>query len=261
MQIRSYATIPSFQLDAGSAADTPTAPTPASADEARNAKTLSALNQLRQSANSDKDAAADAAKKKLEALRQRLRTLMMMGGDPRAVAKEAAQIAKEIGAAAKAYAKASGGGVSPMASGAGPQPQSPTSNLDDGSLEGQAETSVPALAESPGSETDPAAPSDQNHGAASAESAAASDDPIVKDARKLANSAKELFKAAAEQARRQHKKGDLAEETRKVQGADQDLDDAGKALGSGVNADSYASSGLGGVAAKSPSEPTISISA
>jgi hypothetical protein len=49
------------------------------------------------------------AKAKLDALKERLKMLMMMGGDPKTVAKEAAQIAKEIGKAAKDYADASGG--------------------------------------------------------------------------------------------------------------------------------------------------------
>src|ERR1700760_1696204 len=61
------------------------------------------------SSNSGSATSASMAKAKLQALQQRLKMLMLMGGDPKQVAKESAQIAKQIGAAAKAYADASGG--------------------------------------------------------------------------------------------------------------------------------------------------------
>lgn len=269
MQVRTFATIPSYLLDVGSTKDAAASPAAAPLDKAddKNAKAASALNQLKQSANSDKEAAADAAKKKLEALRQRLKTLMMMGGDPKAVAKEAAQIAKEIGAAAKAYAKASGGAAAGGA-GAGALTADPAGQTagatQGGDVEGAADGQAPGPTadQAGGDATEGADPATQPSvsGLATETSAAggSTEDPIVKDARKLAASAKELFKAAALQAQRQHKKGGLDEESKVIQDADQDLDDAGRAMGGGGDVGGYL---RGGVAAPEASEPTVSFSA
>src|ERR1700732_4067996 len=65
-----------------------------------------AVVKLKTVGDSAKAARSGAAMAKLEALKQRLKMLMMMGGDPKAVARQAAQIAKEIGEAAKEYAAA-----------------------------------------------------------------------------------------------------------------------------------------------------------
>src|ERR1700744_6310031 len=64
---------------------------------------LASMNRL---ASQKGDAARQAAKEKLARLKAQLASLMMMGGDPKFRAEKAAEIAKEIGKAAKEYASA-----------------------------------------------------------------------------------------------------------------------------------------------------------
>lgn len=239
----------------------------------KNQEAAGALSRLSQSARSDKEAAADAAKKKLEALRERLKTLMMMGGDPKAVAKEAAQIAKEIGQAAKDYAKAGGGAA---AAGAGAAASASSATQAAGAAGGQtsgdatavADPSTPLGADASGAPEGAQAGAAENSvakaGEVSAQDGGAaglgggqSDDPVVKAARKLAQTAKELFTSASQQAQRQHKTGDLNEDFKKIAEADNDINDAGRALGGGGSSAYLA----GGGAAEDPAFATISITA
>jgi hypothetical protein len=69
---------------------------------------LAALKTLSEKGSSAGDAAKGAAMQKLATLKAQLKTLMMMGGDPKQRAKEAAAIARQIAAAAQAYAQAGG---------------------------------------------------------------------------------------------------------------------------------------------------------
>lgn len=104
-----------------------------------------------------------AAKKKIEQIKARLQMLKMaMIGDPKAAARIAAQLAKELGAAVKAYAAAGGSAFDPGASATAGTPattgQEPASDADSGQAERAALS---------------ASTEDQNSEAASAESATA----------------------------------------------------------------------------------------
>ncbi|MBS0362679.1 MAG: hypothetical protein JSR98_14985 [Proteobacteria bacterium] len=85
------------------------APSAIAAADQKIADEKDALGKLQSAASSAKASPSALAKAKLKALQQRLKMLMLMGGDPKMVAREAARIAKEIGQAAKAYADATGG--------------------------------------------------------------------------------------------------------------------------------------------------------
>ena len=86
---------------------------------------LAALRTLGEQRSSVGEQRKAAARKKVEDLKARIRSLQMTaGGNPEAIAKIAAQLARELGAAVKAYAEAGGsaagmGGPSASASQAG----------------------------------------------------------------------------------------------------------------------------------------------
>jgi hypothetical protein len=84
-------------------------PSSTAAADSKLAAAKDALSRMQATAASAKASPSELAKAKLNALKERLKMLMMMGGDPKTVAKQAAQIAKEIGAAAKEYADSAGG--------------------------------------------------------------------------------------------------------------------------------------------------------
>lgn len=70
---------------------------------------LAALQTLREQRSSAGEERKAAARKKVEDLKARIRSLQMTaGGNPEAIAKIAAQLARELGAAVKAYAAAGG---------------------------------------------------------------------------------------------------------------------------------------------------------
>ncbi len=79
---------------------------------------LDALKTLSQPVSSANDTAKSAAIQKLEELKNQLKALMMLGGDPKQRAKEAAAIAQQIAAAAQAYAQAGGDASTLATSGA-----------------------------------------------------------------------------------------------------------------------------------------------
>ena len=77
--------------------------------EARAKDALTALQTLKSQKSSDNEEKKAAARKKVEDLKARIRSLRMtMVGNPEAMAKMAAQLARELGAAVKAYAAAGG---------------------------------------------------------------------------------------------------------------------------------------------------------
>ncbi|RZJ94964.1 MAG: hypothetical protein EON88_11710 [Brevundimonas sp.] len=108
-------------------------PSAASVDAARHRKddkakdalaALQSLKSQRSSANEDKKA---AARQKVEELKARIRALRMtMVGDPEAMAKIVARLARDLGAAVKAYAAAGGSatgmGMQAAPAGAGTAP-------------------------------------------------------------------------------------------------------------------------------------------
>ncbi len=109
-----------------------------------------AVKTLGQQGSSASDGAKGAAMQKLDALKAQLKALMMLGGDPKERALEAAAIAKEIAAAARAYAQA-GGDPGSLAV---PAPEttieeSPTSDAQAGSESFVPGTATPDLSPGP----------------------------------------------------------------------------------------------------------------
>ena len=96
--------------------------------------TLQTLREQRSSANDEKKA---AARKKVEDLKARIRALQMTAvGNPEAMARMAAQLARELGAAVKAYAAAGGSSAGlGGASAAAPQGEAETASSDEASAE------------------------------------------------------------------------------------------------------------------------------
>lgn len=85
----------------------------------RDART--ALDALTRPASDAAEERKAAARKKVEQLKALIRMLRMGGGDPEATAKAVAQLARELGAAAKAYAGAGGGEASVATPAAAPE--------------------------------------------------------------------------------------------------------------------------------------------
>lgn len=83
-----------------------------SAKSERAQDALDALNNLKTAVQSQKQQRKAAAKAKVDRLKAELDNLRLMsGGDPKAVARRAAQIARELAAAAKEYASSGGSGM------------------------------------------------------------------------------------------------------------------------------------------------------
>lgn len=78
--------------------------------EQRTAQGLDAINKLEAAKVDVKKQRKEQAKLRLEQLKQRLRMLKMFGASSKTVARLAAQLAREIGAAVRAYAGNDGGG-------------------------------------------------------------------------------------------------------------------------------------------------------
>lgn len=86
--------------------------------EARLKEAKAALETMRQQSSSAADQRKAAARKKVEDLKARIQMLKMsMPSDPKAAARMVAQLARELGAAVKAYGGA-GGSMTDLASGA-----------------------------------------------------------------------------------------------------------------------------------------------
>lgn len=228
-----------------------------------------AVGKLKTAADSARSAGADLARQKLEALKQRLKMLLMMGGDPKSVAHEAAQIAKEIGEAAKAYA-AAGGSVS-TSQGAADVPPSPASaDAAASPAPPDAPTAAPdAPAASPANA--PAGPGDDKTAAKTgpavmeeptaktiAPSGPSGPDPFITEAKQLSAQARAILKAAIARARREHADPqDLKEDQAKVDAAEKDVQDAARSLNATDATAAYSSSGE---AAPEPAAATPAVS-
>lgn len=194
---------------------------------------LQALKTRQSSANEDKKA---AARKKVEDLKARIQSLRMtMVGNPEAMAKMAAQLARELGAAAKAYAAAGG---SPAGMSATPTPApTPTADASAGAASG-AEASGAGVGDAQVATAEGMAADDTANASgedASGKEASAridpyrqvidrqqaqaseqarqnadkeADDKFVTDVKRLASELKAILRQAAEAAKR---KGDPAE--------------------------------------------------
>jgi hypothetical protein len=262
------AALPALSADDGAASPSKRASSFGPAAQAAADKKLAgmreAVTKLKSLGDTAKSTGSDIARQKLEALKQRLKMLMMMGGDPKTVAREAAQIAKEIGQAAKDYAAAAGGGsagaaaatadATPPADAAQAaetaQADAPAATADTTAKPGapKADGSTPdATPDKPVAKTTPASPSGP--------------DPVIAEAKRLAAQAKAILKAALERAKLQHASPqELKEDEDKMKAADKDVADAARAVDAADAPSGYSASGQG-VDAPAPAEPVVSVRA
>lgn len=112
-----------------------------------------AVESLKQRTSNASEEKKAAAKKKIEQIKARLQMLQMaMIGDPKGAARMAAQLAKELGEAVKAYA-AAGGSTAGLGAASGPSTSGAEAATDAPSGEGQAEAQ-PAEPTAPSEEQD-----------------------------------------------------------------------------------------------------------
>lgn len=261
------------------------APTPAE-EKQRQAEKLklqqfqSALTTLKGLHDSSRSTAAGLAQQKLEALKQRLKMLMMFGGDPKQIAKEAAQIAKEIGQAAKDYANAIGGGSSgstpaePAAAGDATDPAPAAAPQDEAAAAATGEQSAATALAAAGAEptkptgekatdtakTDPASATPKPATAPSA-SHGSGPDPVLEEAKQLAARAKAILRAAIAKAKLRHADpAELQRDQNEMSDAEKAIRDAEKALGAGDPSSSYSADGQA-AAAQAAAPPTVSVQA
>jgi hypothetical protein len=281
-------------LGAAATAASKAAPTPSEQkrDQAAKAKLQdfqSALTTLKSLNDSAKSTAAGMAAQKLEALKQRLKMLMMFGGDPKEIAKEAAQIAKEIGEAAKDYAAAAGGdsgGSQAAAPAAGPAVSAgadlpaPAAGATTATAADPAVVATAEPAANPGAAAktaaDPAQPAgnkpadaaktgpanpDAKPAATKGASRASGPDPVLEEAKQLAAKAKAILKAAIEKAKLQHADpAELQDDRDKMSAAEKSIRDAEKALGADDSSAGYSAGGEA-VAAPAATAPSVSVQA
>jgi hypothetical protein len=144
----------------------------------------------------------EADRQRLDQLRQQLRTLAMLGGDPKIRAKEAARIAKEIASLARDY-DAAGGEPAPGAAASASQTgeaQAKDAQPQDGQTkDSQAKDAQPNDAQSanaPGSETSSAKADGAAASASALSSGSASDVSFIQMARGLLKLAKAIIEAS-----------------------------------------------------------------
>jgi hypothetical protein len=259
-------------------ASAPQSATPAStaAADQKLQQMRDAVVKLKTVGDSAKAARSGAAMARLEALKQRLKMLMMMGGDPKMVARQAAQIAKEIGEAAKEYAAAGGGTPAPTAApqasapaaaagaAAGDAPQT-TEGANDaatatpGGAPGSAPSGTPLTGAD--SKTDPASAAKPSAKTA-ASTGPSAPDPVLAEAKTLAARAKALLKAAIERAKREHADpAEFKDDQDKVNAADKDIDDAARTLSAADTSASYSASGESVAAPATDAAPSVSVQA
>ena len=278
--------------DASSAPNPAPAPSPAeqrraAAEKAKLQDAQSALQTLKTLPASAKSTATNMAAQKLEALKQRLKMLMMFGGDPRQIAKEAAQIAKEIGQAAKDYAQAAGGGGSSSSAAADPAldapaigdaPETPAKSdaapTTDVDTPNDAEPPQPgpaaATAAGPptiqktsadGSATAPDKPKAVTDGAPTA-GRPSGPDAILEEAKQLAARARAILKAAIARAKAEHADpAELQADESRMSDAEKAIRDAEKAMGSDPASAGYAADGPALAAPAAEPAPAISVKA
>lgn len=122
-------------------------------DDARLKTALTALESLKRPASDAAQERKAAAARKVEALKARIQMLRMSGGDPAATARAVAALARELGAAVKAYAAAGGGSgtgetqaAAASAAGSASQAADPADAGTDAGTEVSTESQAPAEA-------------------------------------------------------------------------------------------------------------------
>jgi hypothetical protein len=264
----------------GASAPQPATPAGTPAADQKLQQMRDAVAKLKTVGDSAKAARSGAAMAKLEALKQRLKMLMMMGGDPKTVARQAAQIAKEIGEAATEYAAAGGGTPAPVPT-AAPQvatapAAAPNAAADDPPpTTGGANEAAPMPAPTPApgaasSGTPPAGADPKTEPASAAKPGAkttasagpSAPDPVLAEAKTLAARAKALLKAAIERAKREHADPtEFKDDQDKMNAADKDIDDAARTLSGADASASYSASGESVAAPATDAAPSVSVRA
>lgn len=235
----------------------PGAPAPAdSRDQASSEKLQNARNALatlRQVRAGMGRSGKDAAIQKLAELKARLKSLMLLGGDPKTRAREAAAIAGEIAAAARDYAAGGGSPSEVAAASATPATpedvvQSPASPEAPPAGAAPAEATVAGQAASTG-----AVGQGPTQAAASGTSPTQDSGPndadrqFIEEARRLAQQAKAIIERAAHPDRRAKGAALSHEDAGAGQAALQAVDDAARSLGlDGGAAALTATSGVAG---------------
>ncbi len=239
---------------AAAAAPLPDAGTAAAArlDDAK--KAVATMTGIAQSM---RQARSGQAKQRLQQLLAQVKMLRMMGGDPKAVAKEAARLAKEIGSAAKDYTAGADSGVTvstpttataPAATPASTDPQlssDVTQALADAHKAEQQATPSTSSAPAPAN-ADPAAATQSRQdeidrltapGAASQARAKAieEDQRLFAEVKAAVSHLHAMIERAAHEAKRTHDvhgAGQAADQAKEAEKAAKDVDDAIKTIGS-----------------------------
>ncbi len=194
----------------------------------------SALATLRQVRAGMGRSGKDAAIQKLAELKARLKSLMLLGGDPKTRAREAAAIAREIAAAARDYAA---GGASPSAVAAAPaaegdvvQGQAPPDARTDESPASDAPADATGVGQDASTSSAGQAPTEAARAQAGAPNDA--DTQFIQEARRLAQQAKAIIDAAAHSGTRARAHAAISREDAGAgERALQAIDSASRALG------------------------------
>lgn len=205
-----------------------------------------------------------AAKARLDALKERLKMLRMMsGGDPKALARAAAQLAKEVAQAAKDYAAAGG---SPADAGP-PVSADPPPAEDQDKAQASDSQAAPADGSQPSADKDKVdAPGETAKSDAPKTQAQAvvpglqAPDPAMDEAKQLAAGARALLEAAIARAKREHhaKPDDFRDELAAMKDADKDIDKAARKVADDEAPAAYGPTGQG-IAAPAPGAPVASL--
>ena len=236
-----------------------------------------------QFASQRRDAIRKAALEKLALLKAKLKSLVMFGGDPKTRAKMAADIAKEIGKAARDYASAGGTSTGASANAAaadgGGAAAAAGAEVADAAAARSASTAAPAAptegdAGSSGSAAPAAGPAAATGGVAAAPVGSSSasgatgsastdtgDDSFIKEARNLARQAKTILQAAIRQS-------DSLKQKTNVSGQEGDqglamIDDAADTLARAARLNAQGGGGYDASAQSvaATSAPTVTVSA
>lgn len=212
------------------------------ADKARNAQ--QALETLKRSKSNVKDDMKARAREKLEALKARLQRMRMMGATPRQIA----QLARELGAAVKAYAAAGGSSndvgmtQTPTAANANQAPTPAPGTPEDAAKDAAAQPQASGEAKPGEGEAKPENPYDKaikanaEDLARKARAAGESDEDrkFIEAAKRLAKQLKEAAAEAARKARQSGDTGDVDEAKKAAEDADKAVADAERDMGGGA---------------------------
>jgi len=226
----------------------------AAAAEAKLREARAAAETLKAKSSQASEERKAAARQKIEQLKARLQMLRSMAGaDPKGTARLAAQIARELGAAVKAYA-AAGGSTSGMSAGAVPAaPVSAAPGAEGAAGEGAPAAATPSEG-SPANQSDDAKGADgktanpyqqaiDEQNARTAEMSrrsgeAKADAEFMADVRKIAAELKQLVRQATERAKAGYDDAlspqEAAELEKSIASMDQDIGEATADLGGGL---------------------------